>query len=59
MVDSNLFLPKDAPKSLAAGAPPQTPLDELTAFYTLFREDGDEGKDEFASNLNFLTMPLW
>ena len=22
-------------------------------------EEGDEGKDEFASNLNFLTTPLW
>ena len=22
-------------------------------------EDGNEGKDEFASNLNFLTTPLW
>ena len=22
-------------------------------------EDGDEGKDEFASSLNFLAMPLW
>ena len=49
MVDFNgietiLFLPKDAPKSLAAGAPaPETPLDELTAFPTLL-VDGDEGK---------------
>ena len=22
-------------------------------------EDGDEGKDEFASNLNFFATPLW
>ena len=28
-----LFLSKNAPNSLAAGAPPQTPLEELTAFY--------------------------
>ena len=38
------FLPKDAPKSLTAGAPPQTPLDELTAFYTLLERMEMRGK---------------
>ena len=49
MVDFNeietfLFLPKDAPKSLAAGAPPRTPLDELTAFYKLLERMEMRGK---------------
>ena len=44
---------------MAAGAPPQTPLDRANRVLHTVGEDGDEGKDEFASNLNFLTMPLW
>ena len=64
MVDFNgiktiLFLPKDAPKSLAAGAEPQTPLDELTRVLHTVGVDEDERNDEFAYNLNFLTTPLW
>ena len=38
------------------GASLQTPLDEFTTFYTyIVGEDVDEERDEFASNLNFLT----
>ena len=38
------FLSKHAPKSLAAGAPPQTPLEELTEFYTLLERMEMRGK---------------
>ena len=66
MIDCNgtkTFLgSKKAPKSLAARASPQTPLDdglmeELTAFYTPLERM--ERRDEFASNLDFLATQLW
>ena len=49
MVDSKPFLPKDAPD----------PTRWANCVLHTVGEDGDEGKDEFASNLNFLTTPLW
>ena len=65
MIDCNstktfLFDLKKAPKSLAAGASPQTPLDGGThrVLHTV-GEDGEERRDEFASNLDFLATQLW
>ena len=45
---------------MAAGVPPQTPLDGGThrVLHTV-GEDGEERRDEFACDLNFLATQLW
>ena len=45
---------------MAAGASPQTPLDGGThrVLHT-FWEDGEQRRDEFAFNLDFLATQLW
>ena len=49
------------PKSLAVGAPPQTPIDELTAFYTLFKWMEMRGKMNLPPiSISWLQYcPLW
>ena len=45
---------------MAAGASPQTPLDGGThRILHTFGEDGEERRDEFVSNLDFLVTQLW
>ena len=48
MIDFNgiktFFLYKNVPKSLAAGAPPQSPLEGQIAFYTLLERMEMRGK---------------
>ena len=44
MASKPFFIYKNVPKSLAAGAPPQTPLEAQTAFYTLLERMEMRGK---------------